>query len=98
MILTIEIREGYGLRFRYPTADDMRSAWMTKAKLAQAEDETAVLDEISGQLTKLLVGSTDQAETVEELRTSGLLWGRTGVGLWFELYFRDLRAAGASNS
>lgn len=92
MTITILIQGDYGLRFRAPSIAEMRAAYVTKGKL-DSTDEAALLDEVSGQIVPLLLGSTDAAESLDDLKTSGLLWGRTAIGLWMDLYFRDLRSA-----
>lgn len=99
MTTTIEIRDDFSLTFKLPTSDDMRGAFRLKTRLSDAMSGTdedaqlAVFAEVQAVLGRLLVGSSDQTETLEGIRDSALFFGATGVTLWMELHFRNYREA-----
>lgn len=94
MTVTVHIGD-LGLLFTLPSAAQCRAAWELKANGLKIEDEAQapkLFDQVAEQLGELLTGCTDKNEDLATLKTSALLWGPTGLGVWSELFFRSFRA------
>lgn len=95
MKVTVHIGD-LGLEFSLPSAVQCRGAWELKSKGLKLEDENdapKLFDQVAEQLAACLVGCTDETEDIEALKSSALLWGPTGLGVWSELFFRNYRTA-----
>ena len=96
MRVPIEITEGVTLYFRLPVKTEVDAAWDLKDAVGPDMNERQVMASVLAQLSPLLVASKEdgiEREPTEAVRESALLYGRTGLGRWTELYFRDYRSS-----